>query len=50
MYLVCTCMPGESYCRQLGSFLLLCLCDIFRAVSNSLVCEHSGPSSVSDLW
>ena len=37
MYLVFTCMPGESYCRQLGS-LLLCLCDIFRALINSLVC------------
>ena len=22
MYLVLTCMPGESYCRQLGSWLL----------------------------
>ena len=22
MYLVFTCMPGESYCRQLRSFLL----------------------------
>ena len=29
IYLVFTCMPGESYHRQLRS-LLLCLCDIFR--------------------
>ena len=32
MYLV----PGESYSRRLRS--LLCLCDIFRALINSLVC------------
>ena len=25
MYLVFTCMPGESYCKRLGS-LLSCLC------------------------
>ena len=31
-------------------FFLLCLCDVFWAVSNSLVCKHSGPTSVSDLW
>ena len=37
MYLVFTPMPGESYRRQLGS-LLLCLCDVFRALINSLVC------------
>ena len=30
-------MPGESYCRWLGS-LLLCLCDVFWALINSLVC------------
>ena len=30
MYLVFAHTPGESYCRQLGSFLL-CLCDVFRA-------------------
>ena len=36
VYLVCTRMPGESYRRLLGS--LLCLCDVFRALINSLVC------------
>ena len=29
-------MPGESYRRRLRSFL--CLCDVFRALINSLVC------------
>ena len=29
-------MPGENYCRRLRSSLL-CLCDVFRAVVNSLV-------------
>ena len=37
MYLVSTRMPGESYRRRLRS-LLLCLCDVFRALINSLVC------------
>ena len=37
MSLVFTHMPGESYQRQL-SFLLLCLCDVFRPRINSLVC------------
>ena len=37
MYLVFTRMPGESYCRRLRS-LLLCLCDVFRTLINSLVC------------
>ena len=37
MYLVFTHMPAESYRRRLRS-LLLCLCDIFRALINSLVC------------
>ena len=37
MYLSFTRMPGESYRRQLRS-LLLYLCDIFRALINSLVC------------
>ena len=37
MYLVFTCMPGESYCRQLKS-LLLYLCYVFQALINSLVC------------
>ena len=35
--LVFTRMPGESYRRWLGS-LLLCLCDVFRALIKSLVC------------
>ena len=29
-------MPGETYRRRLQS--LLCLCDVFRALINSLVC------------
>ena len=37
MYFVFTRMPGESYRRRLRS-LLLYLCDVFRAVINSLVC------------
>ena len=37
MYLVFTCMPGESYHRWLRS-LLLYLCYIFWALINSLVC------------
>ena len=37
MYLVFTRMPGESYRRQLRS-LLLCICYVFRALINSLVC------------
>ena len=36
MYFVFTCMPGKSNWRQLR-FLLLCLCDIFQALINSLV-------------
>ena len=35
MYLVFTRMPGESYRRPLGS-LLLCSCDVFRVLINSL--------------
>ena len=34
MYLVFTRMPGDIYCRS----LLLCLCDVFRALINSLMC------------
>ena len=30
-------MAGESYCRRLSS-LLLCLCDVLRALIDSLVC------------
>ena len=37
MYLVFTRMPGESFRRRLRS-LLLYLCDVFRALINSLVC------------
>ena len=37
MHLVFTRMPGEGYRRRLGS-LLLCLCYVFRALINSLVC------------
>ena len=36
MYLVFTRMPGERYRRRLRS--LLYLCDVFRALINSLVC------------
>ena len=36
MYLVFTRMPGVSYRRRLRS--LLCFCDVFRALINSLVC------------
>ena len=36
MYLVFTRMPGGSYRRRLRS--LFCLCDVFRAPVNSLVC------------
>ena len=39
MYLVFTCMPGESSCKQLGS--LLFLWDVFSAPVNSLVCCYS---------
>ena len=37
MYLAFARMPGESYRMRLRS-LLLCLCDVFRALINSLVC------------
>ena len=37
MHLVFTCMPGESYRTRLRS-LMLCLCDVFRALINSLMC------------
>ena len=37
MYHVFTCMPGESYCRQLRS--LLCLWGVFWALINSLGCR-----------
>ena len=37
MYLVFARIPGESYRRRLRS-LLLCLCDVFHVLINSLVC------------
>ena len=37
MYHLSTPMPGESYRRRLRS-LLLCLCDVFRALIISLMC------------
>ena len=37
MYLVFTRMPVQGDRRRLGS-LLPCLCDVFRALINSLVC------------
>ena len=40
MYLAFTRMPGESYCRWLRSSLL-CLCDVFQALINSLACWPS---------
>ena len=36
-YLVFTSLPGESYSRQLRS-LLVYLCNVFRALINSLEC------------
>ena len=36
MYLVFTRMPGESYRKRFRCFL--CLCDVFRALINSLSC------------
>ena len=53
MYRVFTCMPGESYCRWLGS-LLLYLCYVFQVLSNSLVCwsfqEQSQKSDICSTW
>ena len=37
MYLIFTCMPGESYRSRLRS-LLVYLCYVFRTLINSLVC------------
>ena len=37
MYIVFTCLPGESYCRRLRS-LLLYLGYVFRVLINSLAC------------
>ena len=37
LYLVFTRMPGETYRNRFRS-LLLCLCDVFRTLINSLVC------------
>ena len=38
MHLVYTRMPRGSHRRRRLRSLLLCLCDVFRAVINSLVC------------
>ena len=35
IYLAFTHMPSKDYCRRLGAFM--CLCDVFRALINSLV-------------
>ena len=40
-------MPGESYRRRLRS--LLCLCDVFRALINSLVCSFIKFSSSTNI-
>ena len=48
MYLVFTCMPGESYRRRLRS-LLTCLCDVFRALINSLVCWFTNFFEIHDM-
>ena len=45
MYLVLTRVPGVSYRRRLRS-LMLCLCDVFRALINSLVCWYCPKSLV----
>ena len=50
-YLVFTCIPGESYCRQFR-FLFLCAYDVFSVLIN-FVCllllpKCSRPHSVSD--
>ena len=39
-YLVLTCTPGASYCRQLRSLLYLCC--VFQTQINSLVCWFNG--------
>ena len=37
MYLVFTCMPDESYCRQFT--FLLCLCGIFQALRYKMLTQ-----------
>ena len=52
MYLVFTCMPGESYHRRLRT-LLLYLCYVFQALINSLVssfCEAVHGDQVTALY
>ena len=39
VYVPCTRIPGESYGGWLGCFFL-CLCDVFRALINCLVCSY----------
>ena len=46
MYLVFTCMPGESYCRRLRS-LLLCLCEVLPWWSLCTLYLHSCQASVT---
>ena len=41
-------MPGESYCRRLGS-LLLCLFDVFRALISSLCADFFFCVCVCDI-
>ena len=48
MYLLLTRMPGGSFWRWLGS--LLCLCDVFWALINSLVCWLSSNESCGMVW
>lgn len=48
MYFWCTWftrMPRETYCRPLGS--LLCLCDVFWTLINSLVCQSIAQNNAS---
>ena len=46
IYLVFTRMQDESYKRRLGS-LLLCLCDVFQALIDALVCWFCTSTLVS---
>ena len=38
MYLVFSRMPGESYRRATQVFVVMFMCDVFRALSKSLAC------------
>ena len=48
MYLAFTCIPGESYYRQLRSSL--CLCNIFQALINSLLCWFWSKGNYWKSW